>query len=87
MAETCSPPKSQRVRDYWRRRGQRRRGRPLTSKTGSIYVVKRAGRVVSRHRTLTAAVQTRKRLDLQAWRRGEGRPYDVERIPVTVTVT
>lgn len=64
------------VKGYWRAKPRRK---PTSRPAGGAYVVTRGSRVVSRHRTLTGAINARKRLDLQAYRRGEGRPYNVQK--------
>ena len=76
---SCSPPKSSGVKAHTRSKPRRKPTRSSSSRPAA-YVVKRNGRVVSRHRTLTGAINARKRLDRQAFRAGQGRPYDVEKV-------
>lgn len=72
----CSPPKSQSVKSYTRSKPRKKaKSKPLP------YVVRntRKGAIVSRHRTLTAAIRAERRADLASYRRGQGRPYSAEK--------
>lgn len=71
---SCRAPKSQGVRSYTRSKPRKR-----SAARPAAYVVTRKGQVVSRHRTLTGAISARKRLDRASFRKGQGRPYNVER--------
>lgn len=64
------------------RQVRKKRKAKRTSRAGALpYVVRdeRNGRVVSRHRTYTAAIKARARYDRASYRRGQGRPYSAER--------
>ena len=69
----CTPPKGQSVKAHTRSKPRRK----PTAKKQLPFVVKntRTGTIVSRHRTLTAAIRQERRLDLASFRRGNGRPY------------
>jgi hypothetical protein len=78
-ARSCRPPRTVSVRGHWRQvrktRKKKRAPRPLP------YVVydTRNGRVVSRHKSLTAAWKAERRYDRASYRRGQGRPYNTRK--------
>ncbi len=75
----CSPPKSVAVGSY-DRASTRKKPKP---KAGAVYWVVRNTRTGAtsgtKHRKWTSAVAARKRLDLASYRRGQGRPWSVEK--------
>ncbi len=77
MASKCSPPKSQSVKKHLRARPIQRKKAAAKRRAALPYVVRntRTGQIVTRHRTWSAAVRERGRLDLQSYRAGRGRPY------------
>ena len=76
MASKCSPPKSQTVKAHTRGRPIHRKKRAQAARKRLPYVVRNeSGQVVSYHRTYTAAIRQRARLDRKAFRAGRGRPY------------
>ena len=77
----CSPPKTVSVKSH-SRAGRRKKRKPSAGpKAGTVYYVvenERTHRTTgTKHRTLTAAINARKRLDLVSYRAGQGRPYHV----------
>jgi hypothetical protein len=78
----CSPPKGQSVKAHTRsksRKSAKATARARTAKLPYVVVNSRTGAVVSRHRTLTAAIREERRLDLISYRKGNGRPYDARK--------
>jgi hypothetical protein len=74
----CSPPKGQAVKAHTRSNPRALKRAAAKRRASLPYAVRntRTGQIVSRHRTLTAAIRQERRLDLQSFRRGNGRPYD-----------
>jgi hypothetical protein len=77
MARACRAPRAVAVKGHWRQ-VRKKRKRPRRAPAAN-WVVTRGGRVVTRHRTFTAAVKSRQRLDRASYRRGQGRPYNVDK--------
>jgi hypothetical protein len=77
----CSAPKSVTVKGYWRSKPRQLKKAAAKRQAAMPYVVRnsRTGTVVSRHRSLTAAISASRRLDLASYRAGKGRPYEAER--------
>jgi hypothetical protein len=77
----CAPPKTVTVKGYWRTKPRGLKKAAAKRQAALSYVVRnaRTGAIVSRHRTSTAAVRERKRLDLISYRQGKGRPYETGR--------
>ena len=72
----CSAPRSVTVKGYWRTKPRKK---PQARPAGFVVKNTRTGAVVSRHRTLTAAIREEKRLDRISFRAGRGRPYDAQK--------
>lgn len=66
------------VKGYWRTKPRRFRKGPMAA-SAAPYAVVGNGRTISTHRTYSAAINARKRANLQSFRAGRGRPYDVRK--------
>jgi hypothetical protein len=73
----CRAPKAQGVKSHTRSkpRAIKAAATKRRAKLGFVVRNSRTGKVVSRHRTLTAAIREERRLDLISFRAGKGRPY------------
>lgn len=79
----CGAPTTEHVKSYLR---AQRRKKPKSKRAGSgavYYVVRneRTGRTSgTEHKSLFAATRARKQLDLISYRKGQGRPWNVEKV-------